>query len=196
MTKTHLKSKHPLYSVWNGMKQRCNNPNQKKYKNYGARGICLCDDWQNNFKSFFDWAISNGYKHGLTIDRINVNGNYEPNNCRWVTQKVQQNNRSNNHLIKSSNGTVKTLAEWSEQAKVTEVALAKRIKSGMSLEEAITKGDSHPIMITINGETHNMKEWGIIKGYRRGLIPSRIERGWEPARAVITPPRKGNYVHS
>lgn len=178
------------------MKQRCNNPNQKKYKNYGARGICLCDDWQNNFKSFFDWAISNGYKHGLTIDRINVNGNYEPNNCRWVTQKVQQNNRSNNHLIKSSNGTVKTLAEWSEQAKVTEDALARRIKNGMSVEEAISKGDSHPIYLTVNNETHNIKEWEKIQGYRKGLIYSRIERGWEPARAVITPPRKGNYVHS
>ncbi|KAE9560682.1 hypothetical protein [Companilactobacillus bobalius] len=196
MTKTHLKSKHPLYGVWNGMKQRCNNPNQTKYKNYGARGIHLCENWQNNFETFFNWSILNGYSYGLTIDRIDVNGNYEPNNCRWVSQKVQQNNRSNNHLITDENGVTKTLAEWADSAKVTEVALARRIKNGMSVNEAITKGNLHPKFITINGETHNLKEWGAIKGYRRGLIPSRIERGWNPVKAVLTPPRKGNYVHS
>lgn len=137
-----------IHNIWRGMRSRCYNPNVKCFKNYGGKGIRLCDEWNESFMSFYQWSIKNRYSDDLTIDRINVNESYSPSNCRWLDIKAQENNRSNNRLI------------------------------------------------TFNGETHNMKEWGIIKGYRRGLIPSRIERGWEPARAVITPPRKGNYVHS
>ena len=87
--KTHGLSKKnkKLYGVWCSMKARCNNPNTKSYKNYGGRGIKVCDEWQNNFKSFYEWAINNGYKEGLEIDRIDNNGNYEPNNCRFITKQ-------------------------------------------------------------------------------------------------------------
>lgn len=94
----HGFSKERLYQVWTDIKKRCSNPNYKQYKDYGGRGIIICDEWKNDYLFFRDWALKNGYnpyaKYGeCTIDRIDVNGNYEPNNCRWVTIKQQNNNK-------------------------------------------------------------------------------------------------------
>lgn len=79
--------------IYWGMKARCYNPKHHKYKDYGGRGVTICDEWKNDFVAFYNWAISNGYKDNLSIDRINVNGNYEPSNCRWATAKEQANNK-------------------------------------------------------------------------------------------------------
>ncbi|MDD3229176.1 MAG: hypothetical protein PHE09_08145 [Oscillospiraceae bacterium] len=82
-----------IYGIWEGMKQRCSNPNVDRYNRYGGRGITVCDEWQEDFKTFYDWAMANGYQDDLTIDRKDNNGNYEPGNCRWVTNADNIRNR-------------------------------------------------------------------------------------------------------
>lgn len=89
----HGQSETRLYAIWHAMKQRCFNPNHKNYVDYGGRGIKVCEEWKNDFQAFYDWAMANGYEESLSIDRINNDGNYEPQNCRWVTMKEQCNNR-------------------------------------------------------------------------------------------------------
>lgn len=110
---SHKMSGTRLYNIWAGLKGRCNNPNDPRYDRYGGRGISVCDEWNTSFQSFYDWAISNGYSENLTIDRIDNDGNYEPANCKWSTNKEQCNNRATNINIKIGNAT-KTLTEWCE----------------------------------------------------------------------------------
>lgn len=102
-----------LYQVWQGMKKRCSSPSDVRYHRYGGRGIKVCDDWNNDYLAFHNWAITNGYSEELTIDRIDSDGDYEPSNCRWATKKEQANNRSTNIKITIGNST-RTLTEWCE----------------------------------------------------------------------------------
>lgn len=95
---THFESKTRLYKCWRSMKERCILPSVERYKNYGGRGIKICEPWYN-YINFRNWAIKNGYKDYLTLDRIDVNGNYEPSNCRWSTILEQANNKTNNHYL-------------------------------------------------------------------------------------------------
>lgn len=125
-----------LHHIYNSMKARCYNKNNSSYKNYGKRGIKVCDEWRNNRDIFVEWAINNGYQENLTIDRIDVNGNYEPNNCKWSTKKEQNNNTRRNVYITYNNKT-KTLAQWAEEIGITGSALRARLNK-MSIEQALT----------------------------------------------------------
>lgn len=126
-----------LYKIWHGMKTRCKNVNSKFYKYYGARGISVCDEWDRNFKNFYEWAIKNGYDENLTLDRIDNNGNYEPSNCKWSTRQVQMNNRCSTLFLTYDNKT-KALTEWAREYNMRPVTLRQRIYSGWSVERAIT----------------------------------------------------------
>lgn len=129
-----------LYNVWNGMKERCYNSNNTEYHNYGGRGIRVCDEWLNNFPAFRDWAINSGYdpkaKYGkTTIDRIDVNGNYEPSNCRWVDSLIQANNT---RTVKryTINGATKTLTEWCNALNLKRTTVSNRLHKGWDILRA------------------------------------------------------------
>ena len=109
----HKMSGTRIYETWQDMKRRCYNKQNARYDRYGGRGIKVCEEWLNDFQSFYDWAISNGYSDDLTIDRIDNDGNYEPSNCRWSTAKEQCNNRGSNINITIGNAT-KSLMCWCE----------------------------------------------------------------------------------
>lgn len=102
-----------LYEVWCTMRRRCNSHNAQNYERYGGRGIKVCEEWNSDFRKFRKWAFENGYKEGLSIDRVNNNGNYEPSNCRWATHKQQSNNQSDTLRI-TYKGKTKTLHEWAD----------------------------------------------------------------------------------
>ena len=126
-----------LHHIWKTMKQRCNDSNSKNYKNYGAKGISVCDEWMNDFSAFAKWSYNNGYSENLTLDRICSNGNYEPSNCRWETYKVQENNRSNNRYIEL-NGVSHTLAEWSDITGIKIATIHARLKRGWNTEKTLS----------------------------------------------------------
>lgn len=138
MCTKHNMRYNKLYSVWCGMKNRCYNPNASDYERYGARGIKICDEWKNNFEKFSDWALNNGYLEGLTIDRRDTNGNYEPSNCRWVDLKTQANNKRNNRYI-TYNGETKTLTQWCEQYGLNYGTVKSRLYKGWTVEDAFFK---------------------------------------------------------
>ena len=137
MTTNNGYSKTRIYSIYIGIKRRCCNPEDKSYPHYGGRGIKICDEWLKDSKVFIEWAKSNGYNDNLSIDRIDVNGNYEPKNCRWVTAKSQANNRTNNLFI-TFEGKTMTAAEWCESKGWNRHVIPARLKKGWSLEKAMT----------------------------------------------------------
>lgn len=119
-----------LYRIWLGMRRRCYDKNyEPSYKNYGGRGIIVCDSWRYDFKEFRDWALANGYDDSLSIDRIDNDGNYEPDNCRWVSMKDQANNRSTNLYI-TINGYKYSLSEWSDITGIPRGVIRNRLRRG------------------------------------------------------------------
>lgn len=140
--KTHGKSNSRLFSIWCAVKKRCMCETDKQYKDYGGRGITICDEWKDDFQTFYDWAVSNGYEEHLTIDRIDVNGNYEPFNCKWSTEKEQSNNKRNNRLL-TFNGKTQTLKQWSDETGIQPETIHYRLKRGWDLERALTLTPSY-----------------------------------------------------
>ena len=130
-----------LYHIWNGLSGRCLNPNNKDYANYGGRGITVCDKWRKP-ENFFEWAIHNGYNADLTLDRIDVNKGYSPENCRWITGAEQQRNRRNNRIIEL-NGEFHCVAEWAEITRIPKQTITSRLRYGWTPEEILTIKPSH-----------------------------------------------------
>lgn len=124
----HGKYNTRLHNIWDTMKQRCTNINRKDFENYGGRGIKVCDEWLD-FNNFYNWAMNNGYEEGLTIERKDFDGNYEPINCEWVTLQQQARNKRQNHFV-TINGETKTIAEWSEISGIPPKTLRYRIVNG------------------------------------------------------------------
>lgn len=136
LNKTHGESKTRLYRIWKSMRMRCLNKNNPQYKDYGGRGISICDEWLSDYMSFRNWALSNGYADELTIDRIDVNGSYSPQNCRWITLQKQQDNRRNTIHI-TRNGTTKTASEWAELTGISYNTIRMRYYRGFAPEHIL-----------------------------------------------------------
>ena len=119
---THNGSKTKLYAIYKGMKQRCNNDKNPAYKYYGGKGVCIYGRWMENFDAFRKWSLDNGYEEGLSIDRIDPDGGYNPKNCRWVTMKKQSNNKLNSMFI-VIDGEKFTIAEWAERSQSNKPSL-------------------------------------------------------------------------
>jgi hypothetical protein len=135
--RTHGLSKHPLHAVRDTIKSRCSNPKNLDYLNYGGRDINVCEEWLENFMSFYNWAISSGYKKGMLIDRIDNNKGYSPENCRWVDDKQSAINRRTTVYI-TFRGETKMLGEWVEVFNMKKITLVSRLHQSWSLEEAFS----------------------------------------------------------
>ena len=125
-----------LYCCYTNIKTRCTNKKQDTYNRYINRGIDMCKEWKESYLSFQEWAIKNGYSDNLTIDRIDNNGNYEPNNCRWVDRKVQSNNRKTNKILEYKEEK-DTLSNWSNRLKIPYHYIQYRVKKGLTLEAIV-----------------------------------------------------------
>lgn len=136
----HGLSQSNIRSKWKNMLRRCKNQNCAEYKNYGGRGISVAKEW-DDLKTFAKWAYANGYQEGssLTLDRIDVNGDYTPSNCRWVSMKVQGNNKRNNRVIKYKNQNY-TLQQLADEFGINRTTLAYRLNHGMEVEAALGGG--------------------------------------------------------
>ena len=157
------------------MKRRCYNSNSKDYKYYGGKGVTICDNWLNDFMQFYEWALNNGYQDNLTIDRKDVNGNYEPDNCRWVTMLVQGSNKTNNVFIEHD-GEIKTISQWERETGINRDILKSRINRG---QENIFKDESL-IIVDINGESKTLKQWSRDSGINYTTIVNRYHQGFSP----------------
>lgn len=136
-SKTHGQTNSRLYRIYNGMKNRCYNKKQPNYSNYGGRGITICDEWLRSFAVFQSWALANGYSDDLSIDRIDNDKRYSPENCRWATRTEQNENTRNNHLV-TINGKTQSLSAWAREQGLNYHTVSFRIhQKHMTPEQAL-----------------------------------------------------------
>ncbi len=139
---THHETGSRLYHIWQGMKSRCYNPHNKRYKTYGARGIKVCDEWRDSYAAFMEWALNTGYDDSArrgeyTIERKNTNGDYSPLNCTWLTIQEQASNKTSNVNI-TANGVTHNMTEWADILGTTASTICQRLKRGWNEVEAVT----------------------------------------------------------
>lgn len=187
----HGMSHSRIYREWSGMKSRCYCKSHNKYYRYGGSGIKVCKEWMD-FIPFYEWAISNGYKDNLTLDRINYSRNYEPDNCRWVDYTVQNNNRRMNVSVEI-NGVTKTVTQWSREYGISPITVFARIKKGWNHIDAITipSNGYNGKAIRIGNEVKSISKWAEKYNIPRSLIYSRLKRGFSYEEAITTPAGKG-----
>lgn len=154
MGKRHNLCQTRIYGIYYAIKKRCYNKNCDAYKNYGGRGIAMCTEWENSFMAFYNWAMLNGYKDDLTIDRIDVNGNYEPTNCRWVSRKIQNRNTRKNISITYNNKT-QLMSDWSKEMNIPIGTLHRRFNQYDSLEYVFYNGNINTL---INKQKRELKK--------------------------------------
>lgn len=136
------RSKTRLHSIWAGMKERCLSPGSHAYALYGGRGITVCDEWRNSFDAFRDWALTHGYSEDLSIDRIDVDGDYCPENCRWADAITQSNNTRCNHMLTYSGRTM-SVSRWAVEIGISRGTLVSRLSAGWSVQQAIETPVEH-----------------------------------------------------
>ena len=182
------KERKRLKSIYNGMRLRCYNENNVNYKYYGGKGVTICDEWLLSFENFFDWAINNGYNENLTIDRIDSEKEYSPDNCKWSTKKEQAYNRSMSVRL-TLNGRTMYMTEWAEELEIDKKILSWRYNNGWSDEEILTRPrDYKENKLTLNEKTHSMSEWSRITGIKVATISDRMKKGWSVEDALTKSP--------
>jgi hypothetical protein len=180
--------KRPLYNIWCGILSRCNNPNDKNYKHYGGRGIKVCERWQ--IYENFEEDMLPTYEKELQIDRINNDGDYEPNNCHWVTSKENNRNKRSNVVV-TAFGEDRLLVELAEEYDIEYMTLWCRIyRYNWNIEKALTTPVQNTI--TFNGKTMTTIEWSKEMGIPYQAIRRRIDKGWSIDKALTTPTNKAN----
>jgi len=208
----HGLTEHPLYRIWGGIKGRCYYKCSRAYRSHGGRGIRVCQEWLESFPAFFDWAIANGWKRGLDLGRIDNDGDYSPDNCRFETRSQNNRNKRSNRLETIGDETA-CVVEWAERFDIKPSMIYYRLKKGIPLEDIIRslnpeqferefgkrkrkrsskakkkaaedKRGDRPI--TFRGETLYISEWADRLGFEYTLIRDRIRRGWPIERALTT----------
>lgn len=172
------------YRVWIKMKGRCYNPNNDSFHLYGGRGIIICERWLLSFDNFIE-DMGKCPNDKNSIDRIDVNGNYEPSNCRWANDYEQCNNKRTNHFIEY-NGERMTLSQWSKKLGINEKTLFNRVKRGWTIQRCLDPKLKNITNITYKGETKNITEWSNKLNINKDTIRIRIVRGWSIEKALTT----------
>lgn len=187
---TQNRQRPPEFNLWLNIKRRCLDPNDKAYKNYGARGIEMYQEWIDDFGAFFEYVGSRPTPE-YTLDRIDNSKGYEPNNVRWATRAEQNRNKRTNRML-TLNGKTQCLKDWANELGENENFLRSRLNKGMSLEDAISKPkipleECNAKMITFNGKTMSIAMWSRETGIPATTLYSRLRKEWSIEKALTTP---------
>ena len=182
-----------LRGIFYGMKKRCYNPNATRFCDYGGRGITVCPEWMEDSDNFYIWALTHGYKEGLSIERKDVNGNYSPENCEWIPMSLQAKNQRSNNKI-TIDGVTKNLSDWSEEYGISRTTLSSRYFKlglrGKDLLQPVKKPKKAALTFEYEGEILTLKQIAEKVGLQKKSIYKHIRLGKSLEEAILTV--KGN----
>lgn len=174
------------FRAWLAMLARCFDPKNDAWDSYGGRGITVCEEWKNSYPAFFN-DMGNAPSPDYSLDRIDVNGNYCKENCRWATRETQCNNKRNNRMI-THKGKTQTMSQWAREVGLSNVVLSDRLGRGWTVEEALeTPLTVRPLMLTCDGRTQKVDDWAKEVGVCRKTIENRLWRGFSVEEAIMRP---------